>query len=299
MDSPARIPTDCLLCGPDAPAAEIFPAHIPATLSGADFSARKTHRRWHYRLVRCDRCGLVRANPIFDAATITHLYEASGFTYGDETQNLARAYRQAARSILRQLPPDARIIDVGCGNGFYLQTLWDHGCRNLVGYEPSRDAMAKAPPEIRPLIQPVMFETAALPPASADLVCCFHVIDHVRQPDVFLQTCATTLKPGGFIHGVDHDLAALPHRIFGERSVAYDIQHIYLFDRTTIRRLLEKCGFQVLAVKPLWNSFTLGYLAHMAPLPAWLKWLLQRRPWGGLRLTLPVGNMSFTARKPM
>lgn len=290
--------TFCLLCGPTEPATEIFPATINAPLVGADFSARKIHRRRHYRIIRCNRCGLVRSNPIFDSTKITQLYERSGFTYGDESRNLARAYLRAANSIIRSLKKNARIIDVGCGNGFYLSALQQMGFQNIAGIEPSRDAIAKAPDNIRHTILPTMFEATTLPPNTCNLVTFFHVLDHILQPDTFLANCRTLLKPGGYIHGVTHDISALPHRIFKERSVAYDIQHIYLFAPQTIRQLLEQVGFQKISVRPLWNTFRVGYLAHMAQLPKPLQRALVACQLDRLHLTLPVGNMSFTAQKP-
>ena len=248
--------------------------------------------------MRCNRCGLTRSNPIFDPEKITRLYEDSGFTYGDESENLARAYLRAAQHIIGPLPKNSRIVDVGCGNGFYLAALERLCFQNLTGIEPSRDAITKAPDHLRQKILPTMFEATTLAPNSANLVTFFHVLDHILQPDTFLTNCRTLLKPGGYLHGVTHDVSALPHRIFGEKSVAYDIQHIYLFSPSTIRQLLERAGFHNITVKPLWNTFHIGYLAHMAQLPKPLQRALVATGLDRLHLTLPVGNMSFTAQKP-
>lgn len=296
---PQFISTSCLLCGPGVPTEELFPATHAGRARAADFSARKAHRRFHYRIVRCPTCGLVRSDPVFGPTIIEELYVESPFVYGDESAHLAAAYLKAGEAIFRQLPRTSRIIEVGCGNGFFLQALRERGWQNLVGYEPSREAIARADPRIATCVEPSMFEAASVSAASADLICFFHVLDHLLQPLAFLEICQRVLKPGGFVYGITHDLAAWPHRLWGEGSLAYDIQHIYLFDRHTIRRVLGQAGFAVQAVAPLWNTFRIGYIAQAASLPAWMQQGLRLTGLATLSLTMPVGNMSFIAQKPL
>src|SRR3982074_2936789 len=76
-------PTCCAICGPDAPAQELYPptsSEPPFTLRV--FSARRLPARLHYRMVRCRSCGLVRSDPVADEATLSRLYERNGFDYG-------------------------------------------------------------------------------------------------------------------------------------------------------------------------------------------------------------------------
>lgn len=296
--SPQFISTSCLLCGPGVPTEELFPATHGGRARAADFSARKAHRRFHYRIVRCRKCGLVRSDPVFDPATIGELYVESPFVYGDESAHLASTYLEAGGAIFAQLPRTAHIIEVGCGNGFFLKALRDRGWQNLVGYEPSREAISRADPRIAGCLEAAMFESVSVSAASADLICFFHVFDHLLEPLAFLEACWRALKPSGFIYGITHDLAAWPHRLWGEGSLAYDIQHIYLFDRHTIRLVLGRAGFSVQSVGPLWNTFRLGYIVQAASLPAWVQRLLRFSGLAALPITMPVGNMRFIAQKP-
>lgn len=293
-------PTSCLMCPAGTPATQIFPQSADVEhLAGGDFAARKTHARRHYRIVKCDRCGLVRSSPILDETTIGHLYEESAFTYGDVSALLNKTYLRYGRRAFDTLPKDAAILDIGCGNGFLLKALYNQGFHNVHGFEPSTDAIRQAPREIHPRIIPKMFThgDAAEHVGQFDLIGFFHVLDHIIQPDQFLKDCLIMLKPGGFIYGVTHNLGSPVHKIFGERSVAYDVQHIYLYSQVTIRKLLEQLGYTDITTTPIANTFPLGYLAHMAPLPAFAKRLLQANPWGRWNLTLGVGNMAFIAQK--
>ena len=56
----------------------------------------------------------------------------------------------------------------------------------------------------------------------------------------------------------------------------YDIEHIYLFDKRTVSRLLQNNGYDVIAVRNTPNSYTLSYALKMFPLPGALKRLSLR-----------------------
>jgi hypothetical protein len=80
----------------------------------------------------------------------------------------------------------------------------------------------------------------------------------------------------------------------------YDIEHIYLFDKSTIRRLFVANGFEINRVSGLSNSYTLAYAVKMFPLPTRLKTLIVRTLKGrlaGLSLRIPAGNMTTVGRK--
>jgi hypothetical protein len=57
----------------------------------------------------------------------------------------------------------------------------------------------------------------------------------------------------------------------GARWVFLLSVHLYYFDRRTITQLLARCGFDVLEIRPHWQSLELGYVLHRAePYVPWL-----------------------------
>jgi hypothetical protein len=98
------------------------------------------------------------------------------------------------------------------------------------------------------------------------------------------------------------DAAARINRLLGERSPIIDVEHIYLYNRDTMRRIFSKRGFDVLNVFPVKNRYPLYYRRQMAPLPAVRKGRLvrypRRSPLGRRTLSWQAGNLGLIARPP-
>src|SRR5271170_5057215 len=85
--------TRCAICGSEGNAAELYPANFEVeALNPEVFSARRLPDRVHYRLVKCNSCGLVRSDPVADPSLLERLYHASTFTYNEEVADLKRTY---------------------------------------------------------------------------------------------------------------------------------------------------------------------------------------------------------------
>ena len=86
-----------------------------------------------------------------------------------------------------------------------------------------------------------------------------------------LRDAHNLLRKDGVILLLNHNIRSWFPRIFGERCPMYDIEHIYLFDKRTVARLLENNGFDMVKVRNIPNSYTLSYAVKMFPLPNVLK----------------------------
>lgn len=272
-------------------------------LRAAAFSGRLADAgRAHYRMVKCSGCGLVRSNPVIEDARLRELYTHSGFGYADELSNLKQTYGRCLEHVLDQLPDRGALLDVGCGNGFFLERALQLGFRQVRGVEPSAEAVALARPDVRANIVTRMFEPGMFPPESFDVISFFMLLDHISEPGKFLRACREMLKPGGFLICVTHDVRSLMVRLLGRRCPVIHIQHTCLYDRTTIAKLMRRSGLSQVDVRGLANGYSLDYWLKLFPAPGWLtRSLLNVTGLLGLRnrtLTLRAGNMVAYARKP-
>jgi SAM-dependent methyltransferase len=200
---------------------------------------------------------------------------------------------------LSAIPRKATAVEIGCGSGFFLEWLGTAGFDNLIGYEPSAAATASAPDAIRPRLRQCFFEVdESLPPGSVDLICSFQTLDHLTAPLRTLEKCRSLLYPGGTAFFITHNERALQARLLGEKSPIIDIEHIYLFNRKTLRLVFERAGFDVIDVISIQNTYSLLYWLSMTPIP--LKGLarsairflgLQDMP-----ISLHAGNIGIIAR---
>lgn len=296
-------PTQCAICGIDAPSDEIYPAKLdPRAFTAEVFSARRLPDQLHYRLVRCRVCGLVRSDPVLSHEALAELYRDSTFDYGDELEGLRVTYGAVLDRIAEHLTERDGIVDIGCGSGFVLELARERSWINVHGVEPSGDAIAKADPNIAPLIVQDMMRAGLFPEASQSAVTLFQVLDHMPDPIGLLRDCRDILVPGGVIMAFNHNVTAWSARLLGERSPIIDVEHTFLYSPQTMRKLFIGAGFEVLTVAPVRNTYSAAYLTHLLPLPRILKEKLlpqlRASKLGQQKLTVPLGNQCLIARRP-
>lgn len=140
---------------------------------------------------------------------------------------------------LNSLPP-SRILDVGCGLGFFLSGL-DHR-HERHGVEISRFAGERA--RTWGTIHVGTLESAAYPSAAFDGVVLHHVIEHVADPSALLDEIFRVLAPGGRLVLGTPDFDGAAARRFGDKfRLLHDPTHISLFSCESLQRLVTAHGF--------------------------------------------------------
>ncbi|MDQ1412887.1 MAG: hypothetical protein QOE07_1475 [Acidimicrobiaceae bacterium] len=296
------VATRCAICGTADNASELYAASFRLDdLNPVIFSARRSPDRVHYRMVRCDTCGLVRSDPIASPDTLAQLYQESAFDYDDEVGNLRATYGRYLARLARYCGPEASLLEAGCGNGFAMQEALERGFAAVRGVEPSAAAVAGAAPEIAPYIVCDVMRPGLLAPGQFDAVCLFQMFDHIADPGGLLDDCWAALKPAGHILILNHNIEALSARLLGRRSPIVDIEHTYLYSPSTLARICGAHRFDVRENGAVWNRARIGYLARLAPLPATLRRAAlatcDATGLGRVSLPLPVGNLYLIARK--
>jgi SAM-dependent methyltransferase len=296
-------PTGCALCGTGAAATEIYPSNFDLdAFNPQTFSARRLPDRVHYRMVRCDACGLVRSDPVADLQTLVQLYARSTFDYGTEVDGLKRTYGSYLARLDKVLANKGSLLEIGCGNGFFLEEAIERGFKNVRGVEPSAEAVSKARPGVRDSIVCDIMRPGLFDPESFDVICMFQVFDHISDPGPLLDECFCILKPGGFVLILNHNIQALSARVLGERSPIIDIEHTYLYGPRTLSRLVQAHRFVVHDFGAVWNHYTLRYLVRLIPICESIKQrllkVLSNSMLGRIPLLLPLGNLYLVARKP-
>jgi SAM-dependent methyltransferase len=296
--------TRCAICGTLNAASELYPANFDfEAFSPEVFSARRLPDGIHYRIVRCDSCGLLRSDPVVGAETLARLYALSTFTYDDEVAHLKRTYGRYLSEAVAQLEgPRGRLLEIGCGNGFFLEEALDAGFAEVRGIEPSEEAVARASERARPHIVCDTMRPGLFEPGEFDMICIFQVFDHIPDPAELLDECLTILRPGGLILCLNHNSQSISARILGERSPIIDLEHTYLYSPATMRRIFTAHGFDVVSVSGVRNTYSLRYLLQLVPIPRGIKQrllkALRKAPLGDLSLSVPLGNLRLIGRKP-
>jgi len=200
---------------------------------GSDLIPHRETERCGRRLVTCAQCGLVAAA---DPPAIA--------PFPSDRDPRADARRAVA---VARLLPGGRILDVGCGEGHFLDLL-DPARFEVAGVEPDPDAAAAASSRLgrsrsRGTIMAGGLTPSRFEPESFDLAVLFGTLEHVASPRAILMETVRLLRPGGQVVIETHSLSTLTARLMGSRwRPLSDPDTLHIFDRPSLLRLVLTCG---------------------------------------------------------
>lgn len=176
-------------------------------------------------------------------------------------------YYEETRSDVLQFVPDGigSFLDIGCARGRFGASVKNKiGCR-VVGVELNSYEAQKAKEHLDLVIVGDFLTTEI--EEKFDCITCLDVIEHVTDPEAFLQKIKTLLNDDGYI------LLSIPN--IGHWSVVEDlisgrwdytpagilcISHLRFFTRKTIHDLLKDTGFRIVMIGE-----------QVVPMPEYLK----------------------------
>jgi SAM-dependent methyltransferase len=142
------------------------------------------------------------------------------------------------REIALLAPPGGfgRILDVGCGDGLFFPALQRFG--DPYGIEPAVEALTPDGPW-RPRIHAGPLDASFQPGHRFGLVLALDVIEHLDDPDGFMEHVRRVVEPGGWF------VATVP--AFRALWTAHDDlnQHVTRFRRAELVSLVAAHGFEV------------------------------------------------------
>ncbi len=265
------------------------------------FSARRLPDQVHFRFVRCRICKLLFSTPILDQKIIEKLYQKSFVSYDEHIDNLNETYGYYLSQLEKYNVKKNNLLEIGCGNGFFLKEAKRQGYKNVYGVEPGKKSVDKALPDIKKNITIDIFREGQFKADFFDVITCFQTFDHIPDPNSFLKESYRILKKDGIILFLNHDEGAILNRVLGERSPIIDIEHMYLFNKKTIKKIFKKHNFKVMAVESVFNIHALAYWVRLFPLPTPAKKLIiqvfETFRLVQLKIKIYPGNLVIYAKK--
>jgi len=297
------IPTNCAICRTSGNSQRVYSANLDEkTFSVEVFSARRLPDRRHYQWVQCNTCELLRSDPILNV-DLADLYEKSSFDYSSEVEGLKRAYVSVTKKAIAPRKPNGSVLEVGGGNGFFLEAALDAGFTSAHAVEPSIEAVAASRSDIKENTIIDMMRPGLIPDNSHDVVAMFHVMDHLPDPLDTVKTCVAALKPGGTFVVAVHNFNSWSSRLLKEKSPIVDVEHTFLYSKKTASRLFAAAGLVNVKTGSYRNLYSLAYLVHLIPLPNRLKLGILNsalsKPLQKIKVSVPLGNMWVSGQKPL
>ncbi|HIK52986.1 MAG TPA: class I SAM-dependent methyltransferase [Oscillatoriales cyanobacterium M59_W2019_021] len=239
----------CGVCGSDdrTPYAE-----------GKDYEYGTSDDTFH--IDRCNICGNLYLNPRPVREELSCIYPPNYYAYNyDSSINpialKAKEFldRRKAKNWLKYVTADLEklnFLDVGCGNGRYLQMLHRLGVpkSQLYGIEMSEGAITSLQNEgYNGYYGRLEDVENQLPENTFDLIVLLQVIEHVEFPKQTVQTLSRLLRSGGILVLETPNTQSWDANLFrlGYWGGYHFPRHWNLFDRPTLNRLVTAAYLQV------------------------------------------------------
>lgn len=138
--------------------------------------------------------------------------------------------------------PDARILDVGCGTGWFLEVAIREGFA-ASGLELGKEIAAATSKRLN---IPVFTETLQNLEGKFDVITLFDLLEHVTDPKAVLAAVRDHLNPGGIALIFCPNLDSVGLSILKDRSsLVMPAEHLFYFTPKSLRGLIEKSQLEV------------------------------------------------------
>jgi len=171
----------------------------------------------------------------------------------------ARPYKNAIDRFYRHLPPptpQGRLLDVGCGDGSFLEIARLCGW-SVEGVDPDPAAVANCRSrglEVREGSIDLFDGQSAL----FDVITLAHVIEHAHDPIALARACRRLLKPDGRLWVETPNIDSLGHARYGRHWRGLEPpRHLVLFNAQSLDDALRAAGFARVETMPDMSPATL------------------------------------------
>ena len=151
-------------------------------------------------LVKCTGCGLAYVNPSCTIEEEKEFYAHDYCKVAEERhwhENRFPYFEQAFRRIGASFQT-GRLLDVGCGKGYFLEMVRKRGWK-VYGVDPSQEAVLYARNSLGLEAFAGELKDAHLESESFEVITAWNVLDHMYDPWVDVQEMSRVLKRGGLL----------------------------------------------------------------------------------------------------
>lgn len=203
-------------------------------------------RRYPDDLRRCGSCGLV-----FFTSRPTEKELVDHYSQYPVNGVVPEVTIKRYKELLHAFEPyrkTGKILDVGCGEGFFLEAAkdagWDaYGTEFADIYLPVCEAKGIH-------MQQGRLDPSHYPAESFDVILWIEVIEHIDYPVRELDNLRQLLRPGGIIYLTTPNFNSISRRILGGRWTVIDYPgHLTYYTPSSLRQLFERNGFERLSVR--------------------------------------------------
>lgn len=220
-----------------------------------------------YKLLQCSHCRHLFLEAAFDADQLQAMYtdyyprshlDIDGYRPARERHGFFAWLEGARSATFRWVPPNVRVLDVGCGFGESLGYHRQRGCE-VYGVEVDEN-IRRVAERYGFDVHIGLFDASLYPREYFDYVTMSQVIEHVNDPVQTLQAISSILKPGGNAVFSTPNARGWGAWLFRRYWINWHTPyHLHFFSRQSMRQVAEQAGLIVETDITVTSSAWLGY----------------------------------------
>lgn len=256
------------------------------------------------QVVKCGKCGLIYLNPRLKSDLIIDSYaEGEDQSFISQDPMRVRTFTQALKELSKKydipLNKKTKLLDIGCAGGAFLRAAKSLGL-STIGIEPNRWLSQYARTKYKLDVRAGVLADFKFPNQGFDVISMWDVIEHVPAPKDELRRIYQLLKPNGLLVINYPDISSLPAKFLKRKWPFLLSVHLTYYTPETITKQLAEAGFEVLSIKPHWQTLEFGYvLKRITPyfaVAGSVKKLVEKIGLGNLPIKYWIGQTQVVAR---
>jgi 2-polyprenyl-3-methyl-5-hydroxy-6-metoxy-1,4-benzoquinol methylase len=223
-----------------------------------------------FLLCQCSNCSLIFTNPRPDFETINKYYESEDYiSHQNKSNNLTNIVYKLVRKVTvknkvsfinRINPSKGKLLDIGCGTGYFLQEALKQNWR-VTGIEPNEMARnisieknIKAHESLEGIKKDKKF----------DVITLFHVLEHIHELRKTGKQIVKHLKNYGTLIIAVPNLESFDANHYKTDWAGFDVpRHLYHFSKSSMHKYAQEIDMKIVEIKPMkFDSYYVSLLSE-------------------------------------
>ncbi len=211
-------------------------------------------RPFYTGMLKCGECGHCFADlRLTSEEELFQLYNREYFcgkeycNYIVDKKVLQKNFRLRLEVLRKFLDPlrHKNLFEIGCAYGFFLEIAKDI-FYNVQGIDISEDSIRYARKQLNLDVIQGNFLPYNLEDRKFDVVCLWDTIEHLHAPHLYIEKLSRHMESDALLAITTGDIESLNARVKKDKWRLIYPTHIHYFSKETIRRILDKYGFDII-----------------------------------------------------
>ncbi|MCX6187315.1 MAG: class I SAM-dependent methyltransferase [Bacteroidetes bacterium] len=215
----------------------------------------------NFQLEYCEQCSFLYTNPRPTISEIGKYYQSDQYiSHAGEKKGLIYKLYDIVRdfsikqklSLIKKYHSNGKLMDLGCGLGYFLNGVKLDKTFDTLGVDVSDDAVEFVKKTFGLDVKNES-ELDNLEKHSFDIITQWHVLEHVHFLKERMLQLHHLLKEEGTMFIAVPNSKSKDAEMYKEFWDGYDVpRHLYHFNQKSFSLLMEKHGFEIIEIKPMW-----------------------------------------------